>query len=173
MSIWDPFTELARRSIVMGQVEAERLGHSYVGTEHILLGVLGAACGIHTRPGSEGANALRSAGVKLARAREQVVAIVERGNVRSYEDLLSPRAWAVIKAGAFAEARLRGHAYIGPAHLVLALIAEVEGGALQVLTNLGTDVAQVMRNIDAAIAAPIAPSDDRIPNPPETPAKDL
>ncbi len=136
MSMWEPFTERARRSIVLAQEEAQRLGNNYIGTEHILLGII-------SEGESLAAKVLESLGVNLAKVRQEVEAIVGRGGQTVQQEMVfTPRAKRVIEL-AFEEARQLNHNYIGTEHLLLGLIREGEGVAARVLTNLGVDPAKV------------------------------
>src|SRR6201997_248764 len=142
MSMWEPFTERARRSIVLAQEEAQRLGNNYIGTEHILLGII-------------------SAGESLpAKVRQEVEAIVGRGGQTVQQEMVfTPRAKRVIEL-AFEEARQLNHNYIGTEHLLLGLIREGEGVAARVLTNLGVDPAKVRVQTTSLLGAegqPVAP----------------
>ena len=135
MSMWEPFTERARRSIVLAQEEAQRLGNNYIGTEHILLGII-------SEGESLAAKVLESLGVNLAKVRQEVEAIVGRGGQTVQQEMVfTPRAKRVIEL-AFEEARQLNHNYIGTEHLLLGLIREGEGVAARVLTNLGVDPAK-------------------------------
>src|SRR5665213_2191027 len=136
MSMWEPFTERARRSIVLAQEEAQRLGNNYIGTEHILLGII-------SEGESLAAKVLETLGVNLAKVRQEVEAIVGRGGQTVQQEMVfTPRAKRVIEL-AFEEARQLNHNYIGTEHLLLGLIREGEGVAARVLTNLGVDQAKV------------------------------
>src|ERR1700681_1524633 len=136
MSMWEPFTERARRSIVLAQEEARRLGNNYIGTEHILLGII-------SEGESLAAKVLETLGVNLAKVRQEVEAIVGRGGQTVQQEMVfTPRAKRVIEL-AFEEARQLNHNYIGTEHLLLGLIREGEGVAARVLTNLGVDPAKV------------------------------
>ncbi len=136
MSMWEPFTERARRSIVLAQEEAQRLGNNYIGTEHILLGII-------SEGESLAAKVLENLGVNLAKVRQEVEAIVGRGGQTVQQEMVfTPRAKRVIEL-AFEEARQLNHNYIGTEHLLLGLIREGEGVAARVLTNLGVDPAKV------------------------------
>src|ERR1700730_178792 len=136
MSMWEPFTERARRSIVLAQEEAQRLGNNYIGTEHILLGII-------SEGESLAAKVLQTLGVNLAKVRQEVEAIVGRGGQTVQQEMVfTPRAKRVIEL-AFEEARQLNHNYIGTEHLLLGLIREGEGVAARVLTNLGVDPAKV------------------------------
>src|ERR1700724_72705 len=128
MSMWEPFTERARRSIVLAQEEAQRLGNNYIGTEHILLGII-------SEGESLAAKVLETLGVNLAKVRAEVEAIVGRGGQTVQQEMVfTPRAKRVIEL-AFEEARQLNHNYIGTEHLLLGLIREGEGVAARVLTT--------------------------------------
>ena len=136
MSMWEPFTERARRSIVLAQEEAQRLGNNYIGTEHILLGII-------SEGESLAAKVLETLGVNLSKVRQEVEAIVGRGGQTVQQEMVfTPRAKRVIEL-AFEEARQLNHNYIATEHLLLGLIREGEGVAARVLTNLGVDPAKV------------------------------
>ena len=136
MSMWEPFTERARRSIVLAQEEAQRLGNNYIGTEHILLGII-------SEGESLAAKVLETLGVNLSKVRQEVESIVGRGGQTVQQEMVfTPRAKRVIEL-AFEEARQLNHNYIGTEHLLLGLIREGEGVAARVLTNLGVDPAKV------------------------------
>ncbi|MGH7738219.1 MAG: ATP-dependent Clp protease ATP-binding subunit [Candidatus Tyrphobacter sp.] len=151
--MWEPFTERARRSIVLAQEEAQRLGNNYIGTEHVLLGII-------SEGESLAAKVLESLGVNLAKVRQEVEAIVGRGGQTVQQEMVfTPRAKRVIEL-AFEEARQLNHNYIGTEHLLLGLIREGEGVAARVLTNLGVDPAKVRVQTTSLIGAegqPAAP----------------
>ena len=151
--MWEPFTERARRSIVLAQEEAQRLGNNYIGTEHILLGII-------SEGESLAAKVLESLGVNLAKVRQEVEAIVGRGGQTVQQEMVfTPRAKRVIEL-AFEEARQLNHNYIGTEHLLLGLIREGEGVAARVLTNLGVDPAKVRVQTTSLLGAegqPAAP----------------
>jgi ATP-dependent Clp protease ATP-binding subunit ClpC len=153
MSMWEPFTERARRSIVLAQEEAQRLGNNYIGTEHILLGII-------SEGESLAAKVLESLGVNLSKVRQEVEAIVGRGGQTVQQEMVfTPRAKRVIEL-AFEEARQLNHNYIGTEHLLLGLIREGEGVAARVLTNLGVDPAKVRVQTTSLLGAegqPAAP----------------
>src|SRR6185312_6506199 len=114
----------------------QRLGNNYIGTEHILLGII-------SEGESLAAKVLESLGVNLAKVRQEVEAIVGRGGQTVQQEMVfTPRAKRVIEL-AFEEARQLNHNYIGTEHLLLGLIREGEGVAARVLTNLGVDPAKV------------------------------
>jgi ATP-dependent Clp protease ATP-binding subunit ClpC len=146
MSMWEPFTERARRSIVLAQEEAQRLGNNYIGTEHILLGII-------SEGESLAAKVLETLGVNLAKVRAEVEAIVGRGGQTVQQEMVfTPRAKRVIEL-AFDEARQLNHNYIGTEHLLLGLIREGEGVAARVLTNLGVDPAKVRSQTTSLLGA--------------------
>ncbi len=151
--MWEPFTERARRSIVLAQEEAQRLGNNYIGTEHILLGII-------SEGESLAAKVLESLGVNLGKVRQEVEAIVGRGGQTVQQEMVfTPRAKRVIEL-AFEEARQLNHNYIGTEHLLLGLIREGEGVAARVLTNLGVDPAKVRVQTTSLLGAegqPTAP----------------
>src|SRR5580692_2208250 len=153
MSMWEPFTERARRSIVLAQEEAQRLGNNYIGTEHILLGII-------SEGESLAAKVLETLGVNLSKVRQEVEAIVGRGGQTVQQEMVfTPRAKRVIEL-AFEEARQLNHNYIGTEHLLLGLIREGEGVAARVLTNLGVDPAKVRVQTTSLLGAegqPAAP----------------
>ncbi len=153
MSMWEPFTERARRSIVLAQEEAQRLGNNYIGTEHILLGII-------SEGESLAAKVLETLGVNLAKVRSEVESIVGRGGQTVQQEMVfTPRAKRVIEL-AFEEARQLNHNYIGTEHLLLGLIREGEGVAARVLTNLGVDPAKVRVQTTSLLGAegqPVAP----------------
>jgi ATP-dependent Clp protease ATP-binding subunit ClpC len=149
--MWEPFTERARRSIVLAQEEAQRLGNNYIGTEHILLGII-------SEGESLAAKVLESLGVNLAKVRQEVEAIVGRGGQTVQQEMVfTPRAKRVIEL-AFEEARQLNHNYIGTEHLLLGLIREGEGVAARVLTNLGVDPAKVRLQTTSLLGAEGQPS---------------
>src|ERR1700739_4275162 len=126
MSMWEPFTERARRSIVLAQEEAQRLGNNYIGTEHILLGII-------SEGESPAAKVLETLGVNLAKARQEVEAIIARGaEIVQQEMIFTPPAKRAIEL-AFEEARQLNHNYVGTEHLLLGLIRQGDGVAKRVL----------------------------------------
>jgi ATP-dependent Clp protease ATP-binding subunit ClpC len=128
MSMWEPFTEHARRCIVLAQEAAQSLGHAHIGTEHILLGIL-------EEGDSLGAQALIEHGLTTAKARIEIELIVgTAAHPPTLEMIFSPRAKRTIEF-AFEEARQLGHNYIGAEHIVLALMRVDEGVAARVILN--------------------------------------
>ncbi len=121
---------------MLSQEEARRLGHNFVGTEQILLGLIGEGTGI-------GAKTLKSMGVNLKDARVEVEKIIGRGSgFVAVEIPFTPRAKRVLELS-WDEARQLGHNYIGTEHLLLGLVREGEGVAARVLENLGVDLTKV------------------------------
>src|SRR5437879_10570409 len=125
------FTERAQRVILIAQEEAKRLNHDYVGTEHILLGLIALGEGV-------AAQVLANLGVDLRRVRAEIEKIVGTGdNVMLLGEIpFTPRAKKVLEY-AVEEAQHMGHSYVGTEHLLLGLIREEEGVAARVLENLG------------------------------------
>ena len=120
------FTERARRVLMLAQQEAIRLGHDYIGTEHLLLGLLHEGEGVASR-------ALTSLNINLERIRRQVEETIGRGDGTSRDISYTPRAKKVIELSVEEALRL-GHQYVGTEHILLGLIREGEGVAAQVLT---------------------------------------
>ena len=128
--MFERFTDQARRVVVVAQEESRKLGHDYIGTEHILLGILGAGESVAVQ-------ALASLGVSLEAAREQVEEIVGRGSHQVSGHIpFTPRAKKVLELS-LREAIQLGHNYIGTEHILLGLIREGEGVAAQVLDPAG------------------------------------
>lgn len=138
--MFERFTEKAIKVIMLAQEEARRLGHNFVGTEQILLGLIGEGTGI-------AAKTLKGMGVNLKEARAEVEKIIGRGSgFVAVEIPFTPRAKRVLEL-AWDEARQLGHNYIGTEHLLLGLIREGEGVAARVLENLGVDLTKVRSNV--------------------------
>jgi ATP-dependent Clp protease ATP-binding subunit ClpC len=138
--MFERFTEKAIKVIMLAQEEARRLGHNFVGTEQLLLGLIGEGTGI-------GPKVLKSVGVNLKDARLEVENIIGRGSgFVAVEIPFTPRAKRVLELS-LEEARQLGHNYIGTEHLLLGLIREGEGVAARVLENLGVDLAKVRSQI--------------------------
>jgi len=133
---FDKFTERARKALHLAQEEARRLQHNYIGTEHLLLGLIREGDGV-------AAKVLSSLGVELNKARSSVESIIGRGDrVVLGEIGLTPRAKKVIEL-AVDEARLLHHHYIGTEHLLLGLVREGHGIAGGVLDSLGVSLEKV------------------------------
>jgi ATP-dependent Clp protease ATP-binding subunit ClpC len=140
MAFFGRFTERAQKALIYAQEEARSLGHNYVGTEHLLLGLL--------REG-EGAAAqvLMSMGVDRDKIREQVEKLVGKGSFNFTEGFgYTPRTKRVMELS-FYEARNLGHNYVGTEHLLLSLIREGEGVAARILKDSGVDLQQVREQI--------------------------
>ena len=131
--MFERFTERARRVVVLAQDEARMLNHDWIGTEHLLLGLIEEGGGVAAR-------ALESLGISLDAVRRQVEEIIGRGEQAPPEHMpFTPRAKKVLEL-ALREARALGHDYIGTEHILLGLIREGDGVAAQVLVRLGADL---------------------------------
>jgi ATP-dependent Clp protease ATP-binding subunit ClpC len=138
--MFERFTEKAIKVIMLAQEEARRLGHNFVGTEQILLGLIGEGTGI-------AAKVLKSMGVNLKDARVEVEKIIGRGSgFVAVEIPFTPRAKRVLELS-LEEARQLGHNYIGTEHLLLGLIREGEGVAARVLENLALDLSKIRTQV--------------------------
>ena len=138
--MFERFTEKAIKVIMLAQEEARRLGHNFVGTEQILLGLIGEGTGV-------AAKVLKSMGVNLKDARIEVEKIIGRGSgFVAVEIPFTPRAKRVLELS-LEEARQLGHNYIGTEHLLLGLIREGEGVAARVLENLGVNLSKVRTQV--------------------------
>lgn len=138
--MFERFTEKAIKVIMLAQEEARRLGHNFVGTEQVLLGLIGEGTGV-------AAKTLKSLGVTLKDARAEVEKIIGRGSgFVAVEIPFTPRAKRVLELS-WDEARQLGHNYIGTEHLLLGLIREGEGVAARVLENLGVDLNKIRSNV--------------------------
>lgn len=138
--MFERFTEKAIKVIMLAQEEARRLGHNFVGTEQILLGLIGEGTGI-------AAKVLKSMGVNLKDARVEVEKIIGRGSgFVAVEIPFTPRAKRVLELS-LEEARQLGHNYIGTEHLLLGLLREGEGVAARVLENLALDLSKVRTQV--------------------------
>ncbi len=127
------FTDRARKVLALAQHEAGRLGHNYIGTEHLLLGLLAEGEGV-------AAKALGTLNINLDSVRAQVENTIGRGELQAGGELAyTPRAKKVIELSV-EEAQSLGHNYIGTEHLLLGLVREGEGVAAQVLTGMGVDI---------------------------------
>src|SRR5881628_1491668 len=138
--MWQRFTERARRVVFFAQEEAGRLGENYVGTEHLLLGLV-------RENDSVAARILERLGVPLGRIRSDIERQVTRGHGNSGQDMqLTPRAKRVIDLS-YEEARQLNNNYIGTEHLLLGLIREGDGLAARVLVKLGADLERTRREV--------------------------
>ncbi len=134
--MFERFTDRARRVVVLAQEEARMLNHNYIGTEHILLGLIHEGEGV-------AAKALESLGIALEGVRQQVEEIIGQGQQAPSGHIpFTPRAKKVLELS-LREALQLGHSYIGTEHILLGLIREGEGVAAQVLVKLGADLNRV------------------------------
>ncbi|MDP8970042.1 MAG: ATP-dependent Clp protease ATP-binding subunit [Actinomycetota bacterium] len=138
--MFERFTDRARRVVVLAQEEARMLNHNYIGTEHILLGLIHEGEGV-------AAKALESLGISLEGVREQVEEIIGQGQTAPAGHIpFTPRAKKVLELS-LREALQLGHNYIGTEHILLGLIREGEGVAAQVLQKLGADLNRVRQQV--------------------------
>src|ERR1039457_7093444 len=138
--MFERFTDRARRVVVLAQDEARRLDHNYIGTEHILLGLVQEGEGV-------AAKALEALGIGLAAVRQQVEEVVGRGKEAPGGHIpFTPRAKKVLERS-LREALQLGHDYIGTEHILLGLIREGEGVAARVLVKLGADLNRVRQQV--------------------------
>jgi hypothetical protein len=138
--MFERFTDRARRVIVLAQEEARMLYHNYIGTEHILLGLIHEGEGV-------AAKALVSLGISLDAVRQQVEEIIGQGQQASSGHIpFTPRAKKVLELTRW-EAEDLGHNYIGTEHILLGLIHEGDGVAAQVLIVLGADLNRVRQQV--------------------------
>ncbi|MEA2499783.1 MAG: ATP-dependent Clp protease ATP-binding subunit ClpC, partial [Actinomycetota bacterium] len=138
--MFERFTDRARRVVVLAQEEARLLNHNYIGTEHILLGLIHEGEGV-------AAKALESLGISLEKVRQQVEEIIGAGQSPPSGHIpFTPRAKKVLELS-LREALQLGHNYIGTEHILLGLIREGEGVAAQVLVKLGADLGRVRQQV--------------------------
>ena len=138
--MFERFTERARRVVVLAQEEARMLNHNYIGTEHILLGLIREGSGV-------AAKALESLGISLEAVRQQVKEIIGRGQQSPSGHIpFTPRAKKVLELS-LREAQALGHNYIGTEHILLGLIREGSGVAAQVLVKLGADLNRTRQQV--------------------------
>ena len=138
--MFERFTDRARRVVVLAQEEARLLNHNYIGTEHILLGLIHEGEGV-------AAKALEELGISLEAVRNQVEEIIGQGSQSPSGHIpFTPRAKKVLELS-LREALQLGHNYIGTEHILLGLIREGEGVAAQVLVKLGADLSRVRQQV--------------------------
>jgi ATP-dependent Clp protease ATP-binding subunit ClpC len=143
--MFERFTDRARRVVVEAQHEARALGHDYIGTEHLLLGLLAEGSGV-------GAKALEALGVGADGLRERVEGMVGRGQAEMTGHIpFTPAAKKALKQS-LAEALRFGHNYIGTEHLLLGLLAEKEGVAARALADSGADLKRVRAEVARLLA---------------------
>ncbi|BCB90512.1 ATP-dependent Clp protease ATP-binding subunit [Phytohabitans suffuscus] len=163
--MFERFTDRARRVVVLAQEEARMLNHDYIGTEHILLGLIHEGDGVAAR-------SLQSLGVSLEGVRQQVEEIIGQGQQAAGQHIpFTPRAKKVLELS-LREALQLGHNYIGTEHILLGLIREGEGVAAQVLVKLGADLGRVRQRVIQLVSghaekAPtgMAPAGEPVPTP--------
>jgi len=141
MFMFGRFTERAQQVLVLAQEEAKRLNHNFIGTEHLLLGLVREGSGIAAR-------ALQNTGVDLNRVRQEVEQITPKGEKMLIQQGISytPRAKRVVEL-AIEESQNLGHNYVGTEHILLGLIREGEGVAAQILTNMGLDLKRARKEV--------------------------
>ena len=138
--MFERFTDGSRRVVVLAQDEARMLNHNYVGTEHILLGLIHEGEGVAART-------LESLGISLDVVRQQVEEIIGRGQqAPSVHIPFTPRAKEVLELS-LSESLQLGHGYIGTEHILLGLLREGDGVAAQVLVRLGADLKRVREQV--------------------------
>jgi hypothetical protein len=138
--MFERFTDRARRVVVLAQDEARLLRHTYIGTEHLLLGLVHEGDGV-------AAHALKEMQISLSAVREEVEAVIGTGQQAPASHIpFTPRAKKVLEL-ALREALGLGHNYIGTEHILLGLIREGEGVAAQVLVRLGADLDRVREKV--------------------------
>jgi ATP-dependent Clp protease ATP-binding subunit ClpC len=166
--VFERFTDRSRRVVVLAQEEARMLNHNYIGTEHLLVGLVHEGEGV-------AATALASLGATLARVREQVEAIIGRGQQEPTGHIpFTARAKKVLELS-LREALQLGHNYIGTEHILLGLIREGTGVAAQVLAKLGVDLTrarqEVLRLLNGRPAEAAADTADPMSTEPAAPSR--
>jgi ATP-dependent Clp protease ATP-binding subunit ClpC len=143
--VFERFTDRARRVVVFAQEEARMLNHNYIGTEHILLGLIHEGEGVAAR-------ALEAMGISLDSARQRVEEIIGQGQAAPAGHIpFTPRAKKVLEE-ALREALQLGHNYVGTEHILLGLIREGEGVGAQVLRELGASLQEVRTTVIQLLA---------------------
>ncbi|HOA35278.1 MAG TPA: ATP-dependent Clp protease ATP-binding subunit [Bacillota bacterium] len=138
--MFNRFTERAQQVLVLAQEEAKRLSHNFIGTEHLLLGLVREGSGIAAR-------ALQNMNVDLNRVRSEVERITPKGDKLFFQGITyTPRAKRVVELS-IEESQNLGHNYVGTEHILLGLLREGEGIAAQVLTNLGIDLKRARKEV--------------------------
>lgn len=141
MAMFGRFTERAQKAILLAQEEAKKLRHNYVGTEHLLLGLIAENTGV-------GALSLKEFGVTLEKAREEVEKAIGKGEHESDIVGFTPRTKRIFELS-FLQARNLGHNYVGTEHILLGLLSEGEGVAVLILQNLGVDIQKLANRVVA------------------------
>ena len=144
--MFEKFTDRARRVVVWAQEEAVQLNHNYIGTEHILLGLVHEGEGVAART-------LQSAGISLEGVRQQVEDILGPGRKSPSGHIpFTPRAKTVFELS-LGEAVQLGDSHLGTGHILLGLIREGESVAVQILVRLGTDLDRVRQQVLSGLQA--------------------
>jgi ATP-dependent Clp protease ATP-binding subunit ClpC len=143
--MFERFTDRGRLVVILAQKEARMLNHNYIGTEHMLLGLIHEGEGV-------AAKSLESLGISLEGARSQVEEIVDQGQQAPPDNIpFTPRAKKMLELS-LREAAQLGHDYIGTEHILLGLIREGEGIAAQVLVELGAELTRVRQEVIQLLA---------------------
>jgi ATP-dependent Clp protease ATP-binding subunit ClpA len=151
--MFERFTERARQVVVLAQDEARTLRHNYIGTEHLLLGLLREQDGLAAR-------VLDSFAVTVEEVRAQVVGIVGEGDeVTTGQIPFTPRAKKVLELS-LREARAMRHGYIGTEHILLGLVRENEGVAARILLDFGADAETISNEVAPMLSGPDRPSEE-------------
>ena len=153
MSDFDKFTRRARKVLTLAQEEALRFNHGYIGTEHLLLGLVRERDGVAAR-------ILENMGVRLHKVRSAVEFIIGRGEEAVVGEIsLTPRSKRIIEL-AIDEARQLNHHYIGTEHILLGLVREGEGIGAGVLESLGVNLEKVRAQVVRVVGDPLAPREE-------------
>jgi ATP-dependent Clp protease ATP-binding subunit ClpA len=160
--VFERFTDRARQVVVLAQEEARMLNHNYIGTEHLLLGLVHEGEGI-------AAMALKSLGISLEAVRSQVEEIIGQGGAAPTGHIpFTPRAKKVLELS-LREALQLGHNYIGTEHILLGIIREKQGVAAQVLRNVGASLDSVRQQVIGLLSGHTGPPAEQVPGPRSTP----
>ena len=159
---FERFTERAKKVLTLAQAEAERSHHSYIGTEHLLLGLMRERDGL-------AAQVLESLGLEIESIRRTIEAVLGRGERLIIQQIIpTSRVKKVIEIS-FEEARRMGHNYVGTEHLLIGLMVEGEGLAAHVLTDLGVTLDKVRSQVDSFLKTGGAEPSGPKPTPPPKP----
>jgi ATP-dependent Clp protease ATP-binding subunit ClpC len=151
--MFERFTDESRRVLVLAQEEARLLNHNFIGSEHILLGLIRQGDGV-------AAQALGSLGIRLEAAREEIEKTIgPAGTAITGSPPFTPRAKKVLEMS-LREALQLGHSYIGTEHILLGLVREAEGVAAQVLASLGADLSRVRQRVIELVSGAHVPAPD-------------
>lgn len=154
--LYDKYTDRAKRTLALATEEARRFGHNYIGTEHLLLGLVRGEEGIAAR-------VLADLGVDIGKTRSAVEFIIGRGDhVRVGDISLTPRAKKAIEF-ATEESRRLGHEHISAEHILLGMVREGEGIAVGILESLGVDLDKLRQRVIRAVANPGEPARQGLP----------